>query len=190
MRLAAVPPGASTGCIDGGSRRKGCSGRRARSAKTSGRYDSMHHATACLAMPRNAREGKRFSCGSASACRTISRTWTTISERESPRSWSAATFARTESRSLSMKANSSRSSGATKGAGGPKAGTGKSFMSGLAEEWRRQKRRGAATDQAAECGLVGTSRTISQEASLNLNGWPPIRGFALGFGVADEVRKF
>jgi len=129
MRVAAVPPGTSTGCIDGGSRRTGCSGGRARAAKTSGRYDSMHHATACLAIARNAREGKRFgSCGSISACRTISRTWTTISERESPRSCSAATFARTESRSLSMKANSSCSSGATKGAGGPSAGIGKSFI--------------------------------------------------------------
>jgi hypothetical protein len=43
-----------------------------------------------------------------------------------------------------MKANSSCSSGATKGSGGPVAGTGKSFMSGLAEERRRQKRRSAA----------------------------------------------
>jgi hypothetical protein len=167
MRLAAVPPGASTGCFDGGSRRTGCWGGRGRSAKTSGRYDSMHHATACLAIARNAREGKRFaSSGSTSAWRTISRTWTTISERESPRSCSAATFALTESRSLSMKANSSCSSGARKGAGGPKAGTGKSFMSGLAEERRRQKRRGAATDRAAECGLVGTSRTQSLEKLL------------------------
>jgi len=145
MRLAAVPPGASTGCIDGGSRRTGCSEGRARAAKTSGRYDSMHHATACLAIARNAREGKRFaSYGSISACRTISRTWTTISESESPRSCSAATFALTEIRRLSVNANSSCSSGATKGTGGPGAGIGESFMSGLARGRRRQKRRGAA----------------------------------------------
>jgi len=129
MRFAAGPPGMSTGCNDGGSRRTGCSGGRARAAKTSGRYDSTHHATACLAIARNALDGKRFgSCGSTSACRTISRTWTTISESESPRSCSAATFALTESRSLSVKANSSCSSATTKGTGGPNVGTGKSFI--------------------------------------------------------------
>jgi hypothetical protein len=65
-----------------------------------------------------------------------------------------------------MKANSSCSSGATNGTGGPDAGIGESFISGLAEEWRRQKRRGAATDRAAECGLVGTSRTQSLKKLL------------------------
>lgn len=172
MRLAAGPPGTSTGCNDGGSRWTGCSGGRARSTKTSGRYDSTHHATACLAIARNAREGKRFgSRGSTSACRTISRTWTTISERERPRSCSAATFARTESRSLSMKANSSCSSGATKGTDGPDAGTGKSFI--------ERPGGGKASPEAPGCCLRAGSgvraggnvpHTISQEASLNLNG--------------------
>jgi hypothetical protein len=125
----ALPPGTSTGCIDGGSRRRGCSGGWTRSAKTSGRYDSMHHPTACLAIPRYTREGKRFdSCESTSTCRTISRTWTTISERESPRSCSAATLALTESRSASMKAKRSPSSGTTNGTGGPDAEIGKSFI--------------------------------------------------------------
>jgi hypothetical protein len=70
------------------------------------------------------------------------------------------------SRSLSMKANSSCSSAVTKGTGGPNAGIGKSSMSGLAEERRRQKRRGAASSRAAECGLVGTSRTQSLKKLL------------------------
>jgi hypothetical protein len=65
-----------------------------------------------------------------------------------------------------MNANRSRSSGTTIGAVGPDAGAGKSFMSGLAEERRRQKRRGAASDRAAECGLVGTSRTQSLKKLL------------------------
>jgi hypothetical protein len=80
-----------------------------------------------------------------------------------------------------MNASRSSSSGPATGTGGrPSAGIGKSFISGLAEERRRQKRRDAALRfGAAECGLVGTSRTRSLvNLLLNLNGWSPVRGLS------------
>jgi hypothetical protein len=85
---------------------------------SSGRYDSTHQATACREIARKARDGKAFGrCVSCSATRTISRTRTTISASDSPRSCSAATVAFTERRSVLMKANSPSSSLETKSSG-------------------------------------------------------------------------
>jgi hypothetical protein len=83
-----------------------------------------------------------------------------------------------------MKANSSCSSGATKGTGGPDAGTSKSFI--------ERPGGGMASPEAPGCCLRAGSgvraggnvpHTISQEPALNLSGFYPINGALL----ADEA---
>jgi len=138
--------GAGTGGSASGSRCLAGSEKFLPAAKTSGRYDSTHQPTACLDIARNSRGGKRLGWwGSCSASRTISRTWTTISASDNPRFCSAATFARTDRRSVFTNADNASSCGATKWSGSPAVAMGESFIrSALAEGRRRQKRRDAA----------------------------------------------
>jgi hypothetical protein len=88
---------------------------------------------------------------------------------------------------VSMKAMRSCSSGATKGTGGPNAGAGKSFMARPGGGKASPEAPGCCSDRAAECGLVGTSRTRSLKNLLKSKCFLSDQGDKVGRALIQGI---